>query len=250
LIERILYPSKTYFISMNLILLYESDFINDTTVCISGSRGEQVRFLHGAARGDRLRVGALNGNLGSGEVIARDSKSITMNVTLDAPPPQPSPLTLLIALPRPKSLRRILHCATTMGVKHIVCINSWRVEKSYWSSPVLRETNIREILCTALEQARDTVLPRVELRRLFKPFVEDELPGIVKNALALCAHPSAAQLCPRRMERTVICAVGPEGGFIQYEIDSLQRCGFTTVSLGQRILTVEQAVCAVCARLC
>ena len=93
------------------------------------------------------------------------------------------------------------------------------------------------------------MLPVLETRRLFRPFVEDELPSIAGDSLALVAHPVAAQICPRDAAGPVTLAVGPEGGFIPAEVESLTRIGFAPVSLGDRILRVETAVSALIARL-
>ena len=101
---------------------------------------------------------------------------------LDRPPPAPAPVRLLLALPRPKALRRVLQGVAAIGVKHVVLLNSWRVEKSYWASPALAPAALREQLVLGLEQGGDTRLPRVELRRRFKPFVEDELPALLGDA--------------------------------------------------------------------
>ena len=136
-----------------------------------------------------------------------------------------------------------------MGVKRIVLLNARRVEKSYWQSPYLGTEAMNEQLVLGLEQARDTLLPEIMLRPLFRPFVEDELPGMARDTLALVAHPAAADECPRNVERAVTLAIGPEGGFIPYEVEKLASCGFTPVHLGERILSTETAVPALLGRL-
>ncbi len=168
---------------------------------------------------------------------------------LDSDPPPPIPLTLVLALPRPKVLHRVIASAASMGIKRIFLINAWRVEKSYWKSPRLSADNIRMQCILGLEQARDTVMPQVELRRFFRPFVDEELPAIAKGTLALVAHPGAAAECPRDVKRTVTLAVGPEGGFIAEEVASLEQVGFQAVNFGPRILRVETAIPALVGRL-
>jgi 16S rRNA (uracil1498-N3)-methyltransferase len=134
-------------------------------------------------------------------------------------------------------------------VKRIYLINAWRVEKSYWKSPRLSEENLLAQRVLGLEQARDTTLPSIEVRRLFRPFVEDELPSIARDSLALVAHPTAAAECRRNVDQPVTLAIGPEGGFIEREIASLEAIGFTPVALGPRILRVETAVASIVGRL-
>jgi RsmE family RNA methyltransferase len=234
---------------MNLILLFEADFTSENRVRLTGRRGEHVTHVHRANAGDSLVVGIENGRIGRGVIAHADAHSIELEVTLDADPPPPLPLTLILALPRPKVLNRVIAAATSLGVKRIFLINAWRVEKSYWKSPRLSDDNLRLQRILGLEQARDTVMPSIELRLFFRSFVEEELPSVAANTRRLVAHPYGASECPRDLDEPVTLVIGPEGGFIDAEIGSLQRAGFEAVTLGDRILRVETAVAAILGRL-
>jgi RsmE family RNA methyltransferase len=230
---------------MNLILLFDDDFIDEAHVRLTGRRLAHVTSVHRAAVGDALVVGVAGGRVGSGDVTRLDGDALEMRVLLDREPPPPLEVTLLLALPRPKVLNRVIASATSLGVKRIVLMNAWRVEKSYWKSPRLSEENLLMQRVLGLEQARDTILPTIELQRFFRPFIE----SLRLDSLALVAHPGASEECPRDVRVPVTLAVGPEGGFIAEEIASLERAGFRPISIGERILRVETAVTALLTRL-
>lgn len=234
---------------MNLILLFDTDFTDTHHVRLSDRRLTHMRDVHKAEVGDLLKVGLLDGEIGVGRVLSLDEHQATLEVKLDSAPPPPLPLTLILALPRPKMLKRTLQTAATMGVKELWLINSYRVDKSYWGSPTLEQSGLHEQLILGLEQAGDTRLPRVHLRKRFKPFVEDELPALARNKRAMLAHPYHAAPCPTADNDETLLAVGPEGGFIQYEVDKLIEAGLSAIHLGPRILRVETAVPVLLARL-
>ena len=235
---------------MNLILLFPDDFIDSTDrVRLQGRRLTHVLEVHRASVGDEFCVGVLNGQIGTGTVTRLDASELEMEVRLERMPPPALSLTLVLALPRPKVLRRVLRSVSSLGVKRIVLLNCSRVEKSFWQSPFLNEAVIGDQLVLGLEQAKDTVLPEVLLRPLFKPFVEDELPAIIEGTLPLVAHPAASAVCPRDVRQAVTLAIGPEGGFIPYEIEKLAACGFMPIQMGERILSTETAVPVLIARL-
>jgi RsmE family RNA methyltransferase len=234
---------------MNLILLREKDFLSADRVVIRGRRLRHVREVLRSTAGDILSVGQLNGALGKGTITAIDSRALEMEVELGQAPPPAHPATLIMALPRPIVLKRVLAAVSSLGVKTIYLIHSRRVEKSFWGSPVLSPERITEQLCLGLEQAKDTVVPEVHLKKRFKPFVEDELPAIIKNRNAFVAHPEAETPLSVPVNGPLLLMVGPEGGFIDYEIKLLQRAGVRPFSAGKRILRVETAVPFLLARL-
>nr|WP_312973049.1 16S rRNA (uracil(1498)-N(3))-methyltransferase [Pseudomonas sp.] len=234
---------------MNLLLLEDSDFVAADRVRLSGRRLTHLNEVHRAENGDTLRVGRLGGQMGRGQLLQLDGASAELQVAFDQPPPAKLPITLLLALPRPKMLKRVLQSVSAMGVPRLILLNSYRVEKSFWQTPFLEPDAIREQLILGLEQARDTLLPEVIIEKRFKPFVEDRLPQLAAGTLGLTGHPGDYPACPRAVEQPVTLAIGPEGGWIPYEVDKLAEAGLQPVQLGERILRVETAVTALLARL-
>lgn len=234
---------------MNLLLLTDADFIEPDRVRITDRRLQHLNAVNKASVGQTLRAGRLGGLQGQASILSISHAAAELQIDLQDQPPTKLPVTLLLALPRPKMLRRTLQTIASMGVSKLVLINSYRVEKSFWQTPFLQPEAIAEQLILGLEQARDTVLPEVLLAKLFKPFVEDQLPAMAANTRGLIAHPGDYPECPRALTEPVTLAIGPEGGWIPYEVELLSKAGLQPVQLGERILRVETAVPALLARL-
>jgi 16S rRNA (uracil1498-N3)-methyltransferase len=229
---------------VNLVLLEPAELRDDGTARLSGRRAAHVRDVLGASPGDRILAGVVGGAMGEAAVLAVGEGELVLRPALDRAPPPPSPVSLLLALPRPKILRKVLQGAAAMGVKRLVLLGSWRVEKSYFASPLLAPDALRAELLLGLEQGRDTVLPEVSIRRLFKPFVEDELEAAFPERTRLLAHPVGAAPLEARAPAgpRAALAVGPEGGWTAYEAARLEERGFAPFSLGPRVLRVDAAV--------
>jgi len=200
--------------------------------------------------GDTLRVGQVNGAIGLGKVIAHSEHETQLEITLNQDGPTPLALKLLLAVPRPKMMRRILQTCATLGVSEITLLNSAKVEKSYWQTPFLQPLRIYDNLLLGLEQAGTTQLPLVHKAKLFKPYVEDNLNQWAADSRRLVAHPRSAHPCPNANKKATTLAIGPEGGFTDYEVDKLAEQGFIPFSLGPRIMRVETTIPVAISRLC
>ena len=238
---------------MNLLLISKHEISDNNKVILTGRRQQHIRKVLKLGPGDRLKSGIIDGFVGQAEMITHVNDE-TIELRLDensfTNPPEIIPCTLILAMPRPKMMRRVIQNISAMGIKQIHLINSWRVEKSFWQTPWLQPEMLREQLILGLEQSIDTKMPDVQIHKLFKPFAEDVLPGILSGgSRALVAHPYSEQHCPVDIKDRSSLIIGPEGGFTDYEISMLQKAGAEAVNTGPRILRVETAIPALVSRL-
>lgn len=235
---------------MNILLLPKIGQ-EQTSVCITDpSQLKHVQQVLALKAGDRIKVGSWQGNLGHAQIESvTDTQLILRDMVLDTEPPAKLDLTLILALPRPKVLRRLIMDMTAIGVAEIILVNSFRTDKSYWQSPLLGR--IDEFIKEGLQQGVDTIPPNIQLKKRFKPFVEDELSQWMNLRSIAVAHPYGSQSFNQFVEQEglpqVLC-IGAEGGWIDYEVRLLQQYGGQPVTLGNRILRTEAAVNALCGR--
>lgn len=228
---------------MNLLLLYDSDFVADDEVSLGGDRARHAREVLGASVGDHLRVGRLGGKVGTAVVRSEDGDALRLSVKLDTEPPSRPKIDLVLAMPRPKALRRILPGLASMGVDRVVLTNAARVEKSYFDAKVLEEENVARLFDLGLEQGRETIRPTLRLAKRLKPFVEDELDEFCgPDAVRRIAHPASEDQGFGEPSLPLVLAVGPEGGWVPFELSLFEERGFAPVSLGPRPLRTEVAV--------
>ena len=240
---------------MNIILVEKLE-IQGGRVLLADRRAKHLIKVLQVQAGDTVRVGIIDGPKGHGKVVALCAKypfQVELEVQFAEEMAEKPPIDLLLALPRPIMLKRIFSQAAALGVGTIFITHAQRVEKSFWSATLLNEEEYRPHLLQGLEQAVATKVPEVSVHERFKPFIEDVLPGRINEySHLLIAHPGSLAtlktLIPERPGR-ILLAVGPEGGWIDYEIDRFVECGFKSFSMGERILKVDTAVVALHGRL-
>lgn len=232
---------------MNLILLHPNEVDADGKARLAGARAAHAREVLRAEPGDSIRIGLLDGPKGTGQVIRLDEHAMELACAFEAEPPPRPGVDVLLALPRPKVMKRLWAQLAALGVDRIFITNAARVERNYFDTHVLDPAFFTPLLIEGLQQAQDTRLPRVEIHRRLKPLLEDQLPGESDRFLL---HPGA----PRSL-RTVaprgraLLAIGPEGGWVPFEVELFERRGFQPVTLGARTLRTDTACVAAMAML-
>lgn len=247
---------------MNLLLVERRELGEDglgaDVVVLRDRRAEHLRKVLKVEVGQELKVGIVGGLQGRGTVRAVDGDAVELQVDVPAGPAPRPDVDLIVGLPRPQALHRVLQTAAVMGVARLDLVKSWRVEKSFFQSPSLADDNVARQLLLGAEQGRNTFLPEVRTQKLLVPFVrglEDE-----GKTLRLIAHPEAEATLEDLVEPFLgnpsvgpagrfLIAIGPEGGWIDREVQTFGEEGFLPVYLGPWILKVENAVTAVLAQL-
>lgn len=238
---------------MNLIILTEADALGDGLYELSDKRAEHILSVLKCTPGSTVEFGLLNGPVGVAEIESIDESTVKLLVQRTNPAPITSPtIDIICAVPRPQTLKKVLLISAMMGVRHLHLVRANRTEKSYLQSPMMELENQLPHLIEGLSQGKFTRLPSVTLHSLFRPFVEDTWPDIKlasgDGSVLLLADADTSktvlELPQLKRAQNVTISIGPEGGWIDYEIEHWRRLGFRPFCLGPWVLRVEHALTA------
>ncbi len=242
---------------MNVILLEASEVNDCGDVTLSGARADHLRRVLKVAPGQRVRIGVVDGPCGVGTVQSVGEGAVQLRGAFEATLPARPGVDLILALPRPKVMRRLWAQIAAVGVGQIVLTNADRVERNYFDTHLLTPECYRPLLIEGLQQAGDTRLPNVSIHRQFKVLVEDlldgldGLDGVSRGGLRLLADPAADRRAGaavrESMEERILLAIGPEGGWNDFETGLLEARGFHSVGMGRRTLRTDTACIALLA---
>jgi len=216
-------------------------------------RAQHLRGVLRARPGQVVRAGAVRGASGRAEVLEAGERGVQLRVTLDGPSSPRPPVEIVMAVPRPKVLARVLETAASFGVARVDLVNAWRVERSYLASPRLDRDQLGAALRRGCEQGGTTWVPDIDVHPMLMPFLERAPARWPAGALRIIAHPRAGSPIESSVrpgaESTILLAIGPEGGWIDRELASFAALGFAAVSLGSAVLRVEAALAGVLAQI-
>lgn len=235
---------------MNLLLLEPGE---GELVTLADRRARHLIDVLGVAPGARLRAGVIGGALGHAEVLEVGDDRVVIRAVLDEPAPPPSPVRLILAVPRPKVLARVVEHAAAAGVERIDLINAWRVDKSYLGSHKLDDAALALAVRRGAEQGMTTHLPALAVHPRLMAFLDAAHAAPDPTRVHLLAHARGGvdleRAHPPSEARPATLAIGPEGGWIDRELDTFTARGFAVISLGPAILRVEAAVTAALAQI-
>jgi 16S rRNA (uracil1498-N3)-methyltransferase len=235
---------------VNLLLLDAAELGEDSVFSLADRRARHLRDVLEVTVGSTVRTGIVGGDLGTATVTAVDGDSVTLRFATEKPAPLPLPIDLVLAIPRPKVITRTIEIAASFGVRRIDLTNAWRVDKSYLGSPRLAPDALAFAARFGAEQGATTHIPPIHIHDRFMAMLEARFSDAHQPPLRLVAHPGAPPLEQVVTDASPLAlAIGPEGGWIERELETLDARGFKRVSLGDPILRVEAAVASALGQL-
>lgn len=238
---------------MNCLIVLPSEVQGEDRARIVGPRVESVRAEHELTAGLTITAAVRNGRIGRAFVETVSADAISLRLNLDRDPPLRMSAELIVAVPRPQTVKKIVQLATTLGLERVHFVRTVNTVKSYLQSGALGGDGIDTEVMKGLAQGVDSVAPQFEVHRSFERFQAEVLPEI-RGRRATCVF--ADTLATRRISTEiaglgegVALAIGPEAGWSDTERAALVGAGFQGVGLGPRMLRVDTAALVALAEL-
>ncbi|MBQ2873547.1 MAG: 16S rRNA (uracil(1498)-N(3))-methyltransferase [Bacilli bacterium] len=149
-------------------------------------------------------------------------------------------LTIAIALVQEQKFDLILQKLTELGVTSIIPLKTERsivkIDKTKEDKKMLRwETICKE----ASEQSHRVTIPKIHNIKTMKELIDDK-----KELNLICSLNDNTKPLESYLNneiKDILFVIGPEGGFTKNEEDFLIQNGFSSTTLGKRVLRVETA---------
>ncbi|MEO8551674.1 MAG: RsmE family RNA methyltransferase, partial [Kofleriaceae bacterium] len=202
---------------MNLLLVEDRELTGATCI-VTDRRAAHLREVLGVVPGSTVKMGVLGGDLGTGEVISDDGAAIALQFTATGAPPPQLDVELVLAIPRPKALARVVETCAAFAVRRVELTNAWRVDKSYLRSPKLEATALAHAARLGAEQGATTHLPELHVHDRLMVLLDARFPPRAPSGQLLIAHPYAKPIETVIESAPRVLAIGPEGGWIEREL--------------------------------
>ena len=203
-------------------------------------RGDEVAALDGTGRAMIVRISDASATRVVGDVLEVCRLGTEPRVRV----------TLAQALPKGDKLEFVIQKGTELGVARFEVVTTARAVPRPPDERIARRiARWRAIAKEAAEQSCRAVIPEVAGITPLEQFV----PRIAGFDLALCLWEGEDGttirdlLTRNRSAENILILVGPEGGFEEDEVRTVEASGAVTVSLGRRILRSETAAIAAAA---
>ena len=235
---------------MNCVLLFPEEVTGKNSALVAGKRAKALIANHKITSAFETKISILNKGIGQGSIQLTAENELEISFDLDLKPPCREKITVISAVQRPQTIKKILQLCSSHGIEKIIFTITENTEKSYLQSNILRPENYIEEMYLGIEQSVDCFLPEIEIFSKYYSLINYIKQPDFTNHLKIFSD------VPRIMDKKcigqkiklnsvdedVIIAIGPESGWSDKEREDFSRSGFISYSLGKRIYRSEAAL--------
>jgi len=239
------------FEDMSTRLFVSGELINGADLELDGDRARYLAKVLRVRVGDSLTVFNGEGPQWPATVarVGKNAVGLQLGESVEAGSESPLKIHLVQGISRGERMDFVVQKATELGVKRITpVLTEYGVVKLNPARAEKRREHWQKIASSACEQSGRTRLPLIDTPIALKNWFSEK-PESADVDLILAPHASVPLASISPPETKVCVLIGPEGGFSDNEYGDAEVSGFSTVSLGPRILRTETAAIATLAVL-
>jgi 16S rRNA (uracil1498-N3)-methyltransferase len=252
---------------MNSLIILPHECVEPLFAVLADERARYAFDTHGVREGQQIKIAVLGLGRGAARVLSASVAEVRLHLEMSDKDAPWYPIDLLVGVPRPQTVKKVIQAGTILGVASISFVGSDQGEKSYLQSKSLEAGEIRREVVKGLEQVWSARPPKVSVFTSLSSWYVSApylfTPDSGEKQILLLPHPGGEALGavlrtlgtqPGLTDRAnhpprVVLGIGPERGWSEREVVALNERGFTTVSLGERVMRVELAVVYAIAQL-
>ena len=237
---------------MNFLFFHQKELISASTAELSGVRAQYVHEFHKLKEGETSQAILGGVGRGSAKCLSASKTSFTFEVDFHEEEKASFPLTLVQGLSRPQTIKKVLQFGAMFRVERIILAPTFLGEKSYQQSKILNEPEQMYEMIKGLEQVGNPFSPEVSVLGRFNDLFS--LKGLPSRKFVACPGEPFSTFGKilgkkEKWPESAVLAIGPEPGWSEQELHSLDEAGYESCSLGADHLRVEVALVSLLSQL-
>ncbi|MCQ6266279.1 16S rRNA (uracil(1498)-N(3))-methyltransferase [Fictibacillus sp. WQ 8-8] len=224
--------------------------MNDSSVTIIGDDANHIVKVMRMEIGDHVICSDNQGRVALCEITEIDRDTVQTSIIESIQESKESPIRVTIAqgIPKGDKLETIVQKGTELGAMAFLpfsssrCIVKWDEKKGQ-----KKTQRLEKIAKEAAEQSHRSRIPDilspVSFKSLLKQAAEFDYKIVAYEEEAKIGETKRLSELFNQMApgTSILCAIGPEGGLSEQEVDELKEADFIPCGLGPRILRTETA---------
>ncbi len=218
-------------------------------VWIDGNEAHHIIRVKRAKQGEKITL--FNGKgfeyFGYIQEIGKDTLKVFIEQTHPVDREAPVEITIAFSVPKGKHATFLIQKCAELGVKTLIPLSCERSVVDISKKVAEKIERWDKIVIEASKQCKRNLLTHIEEVMPFTDFIKTA--GSYDLSIIACTGTDTITLKrvlhKHQQAKTILCLVGPEGGFTHNEVNRAKESGCIPISIGHSTLRIETAAIAV-----